>query len=320
MLARGFPFLRSEKQWRYPVFAVMAVFLATGVLRAQTGESALSGLLPDPSGLDGWVSKDEAQAYEEDDLYLYIDGGAELYHEYGFKRVLAQDYWKGARSVSLEIFEMASPESAFGIFSFKRSKEGVTTGIGSADSLEDYYLNFWKGRFLVTLTGMSQDEETVAGIRSIARAVDGKIRDSADGPKLLNALPAEGLIASSPKYLKGPLGLYNIYAFFTDDVFGLKEAVKGDYASGAGAFVFRYDSPEEAAGRFATVEKAFRESPKYRGFRKDGDIIMLKDEKERAFRIGLQGRFILVISGAHSIETEVEAFEKLARSVSGSGL
>lgn len=298
----------------------MAASLATGVVWAQTSESSLSGLLPDPSGLDGWVVKDEAQAYEGGDLYLYIDGGAEIYHEYGFKKVLAQDYWKGERSVTLEIFEMASPESAFGIFSFKRSKEGTTMGIGSADSLEDYYLNFWKGRFLVTLTGMNQDKESVAGIQSIARAVDKKILDTADTPKLLNALPAEGLIASSPKYLKGPLGLYNIYAFFTNDVFGLKEAVKGDYASGVGVFVFRYDSPDEAAGRFPALEEAFRESPKYRGFRKDGDVFMLKDEKERVFRIGLQGRFILMITGAPSIGTEVEAFAKLARTVSGSGL
>jgi hypothetical protein len=298
----------------------MAVLLGTGVLRAQAVESALSGLLPDPSGLGGWVVKDDAQAFEGDDLYLYIDGGAEIYHEYGFQRVLVQDYWKGERSVSLEIFEMASPEAAFGIFSFKRSKEGTTIGIGSADSFEDYYLNFWKGRFLVTLTGMNQDEETIAGIQSIARAVDGKIRDSADEPKLLVALPAEGLIAFSPKYLKGPLGLYSIYAFFPDDVFGLKEAVAGEYGSGAGAFVFRYDSPDEAAVRFAALENAFRGSPKYRDFRRDGEIFALKDEKERAFRIGLQGRFIFVVSGAPSIETEAEAFENLARSVSGSDL
>jgi hypothetical protein len=51
---------------------------------------------------------------------------------------------KDERSVSLEIFEMASPESAFGIFSIKRSKEGAMTGIGRVDSLGVYYMNFWR--------------------------------------------------------------------------------------------------------------------------------------------------------------------------------
>jgi hypothetical protein len=302
------------------VAIALAAFLAPGLLQAQATESPLAGLLPDPSGLDGWTIKDEAQAYEGDDLYIYIDGGAEIYQEYGFKRVLAQDYWKGERSISLEIFEMASPESAYGIFAFKRSKDGTTEGIGSADSMESYYMNFWKGRFLVTLTGMNQDEETMAGIKILARGVDKKIQDSADMPKLLGALPAEGLVPSSRKYLKGKLGLFNIYAFFTEDVFGLKEAVKADYIDGTEAFVFRYDSSDEAAGRFATLEKAFRESPKYRNFVEDQAIFRFEDENSRRFRVGLQGSYILMISGASSDAGESEAFDRLIRSVTGSGL
>ncbi len=66
------------------------------------------------------------------------------------------------------------------------------------------------------------------------------------------------------------------------------------------------------------MENAFRGSPRYRDFRRDGEIFTLKDEKERAFQIGLQGRFILVVSGAPSIEAE--AFNDLARSISGSDL
>ena len=320
MAHRGFLFSRPAVIRRGLLCLFTAFVLSMGGLMAQEKISPLAGFLPSPKGLDGWTIKDESQAYEGDDLFIYIDGGAEIYHEYGFVRVLAQDYWKGERSISLEIFEMKSSDSAFGMFAFKRSPNGRRLGIGSADSLEDYYLNVWKGRFLITLTGMNADEETIKGIQVIAQAVAGKIGESAAEPALLKTLPAEGLVVPGVKYIKGQLGLYNIYAFFTENIFRMKEAVKADYADGTGAYVFRYDSTDEAAERFAALEKAFPASPKYRNFVKDGAAFRIEDDKGGAFRLGLQGRFILMISNAASVEAEVKAFGTLSRSVSGSGL
>ena len=320
MADRGFLRLRSARTGGCWALTMLAAFFAAGILCAQTSESPLSRLQPDPSRLDGWLIKDEFQAYEGGKLFLYIDGGAEIYREYGFARVLVQDYWKGERSISLEIFEMTSSDAAFGIFSFKRSKKGRVLGVGSADGLEEYYMNFWKGRFLVTLTGMNSDEETIEGIQSFARGVAEKIEESADRPSLLKALPLEGLIDSSLKYMKGQLGLYNIYPFFEGNPFGLKEAVKGDYTSGTGAFVFRYDSSKEAVERYAAVGKAFQDRAKYQNFSKEREAFRVNDNSGLAFRVGLQGRFILMISGAGSLKAETEAFKQLSESLSASGL
>ena len=299
---------------------MLIVLFVAGILRARTSESPLIRLQPDPSHLCGWHIKDEPRTYEGDKLFLYIDGGAEIYREYGFSRVLVQDYWKGERSISLEIFEMATTDGAFGIFSFKRSQKGKALGVGSADSLEEYYLNFWKSRYLVTLTGMNSDQETSEGIRILARGVEEKIERSADRPGLLRALPLEGLIDSSLKYMKGKLGLYNIYPFFEGNPFGLKEAVKGDYASGASAFVFRYDTFEEAAGRYSVLGKAFQENGRYRNFRRELRSFRAEDENGRSFRVGLQSRFILMISDVGSSKSETKAFKQLSESVSASGL
>jgi hypothetical protein len=114
---------------------------------AAAAASPLSRYVPPPSELGDWTVKDGSQAFERDDLFLYINGGAEIYHEYGFVRVLIQDYWRGEDSISLEIFEMADPAAAFGMFTFKRGPNGETVSVGTDASLEGYYLNFWKGRF-----------------------------------------------------------------------------------------------------------------------------------------------------------------------------
>ena len=117
----------------------------------------------------GWSRDGAPQEFVGEDLYTYIDGGAEIYQEYGFRRMVVQDYRSPAgKSVSLEIFEMETPAAAYGMFTFKRSGQGRIVPLGSGTELEDYYLNFWKGRFLVTLTGFDATTPTIDGLLAVA--------------------------------------------------------------------------------------------------------------------------------------------------------
>jgi hypothetical protein len=135
---------------------------------------------------------------------------------------------------------MQTPAAAFGIFSFKRSGGGKSVPLGSGAELESYYLNFWKGRFLVTLTGFDESPETVAGLLAVAGAVAGKIAEEAAVPSLVAALPEKGLQSGSVKYFRGILGLNNIYPFYTARGLDFAEAVKGDYADGSTLIVLEY--------------------------------------------------------------------------------
>ncbi|MCK7579399.1 MAG: hypothetical protein MZV65_29205 [Chromatiales bacterium] len=52
--------------------------------------------------MPGWRPDGDIQRYAGEDLFVYIDGGAEIYHEYGFRRVVARDYRNAAgKSVTL---------------------------------------------------------------------------------------------------------------------------------------------------------------------------------------------------------------------------
>ena len=144
---------------------------------ARVGPDTLAALVPEDGAVPGWSRDGDLQEYVGEDLYTYIDGGAEIYQEYGFRRVVLQDFKNAAgKSVSLEIFEMETPEAAYGIFTFKRSGEGNNVPLGLGAELEDYYLNFWKGRYLVTLTGFDETSETLAGLQAVGGKVDEKIR------------------------------------------------------------------------------------------------------------------------------------------------
>jgi hypothetical protein len=211
---------------------------------------------------DAWKPQGPPEVYEGEDLFIYINGGAEIYHEYGFQRVQVQEYVQGNRSITLEIFEMDDDASAFGLYTFKRGNKGVPLDLGNEGRLEGYYINFWKGNRQVTLTGHDEDPLTVRGLKTLGVSAAAGIAGPGVVPPLVAALPGDGLL--SLKYLKGPLGLMNCRA----DLFDAPEAVVGDYADGARIIVYAY--PDEGTCRAAYTAT--------KGARIHGRFIVVGDE------------------------------------------
>lgn len=228
----------------------------------------LEAFLPQKNELKNWKGEKAPRLYKGEDLFLYIDGGAEIYHEYGFKQVLVQDYTSAdGKSLTLEIFELANSECAFGVFTFKSSGKGRTIAVGQDGQLEDYYLNFWKGNILVTLTGFDGSPQVIQGLLLIANSVDAKIKTRGTRPSLIEIFPKEWASSSRLKYVKGYLGLYNNHSFFPRDVFRFQEGVIGAEGEKSRIFVFRYSGYEEGRRRFQEVKTAFAKSVDYKNFR-----------------------------------------------------
>jgi len=255
---------------------------ATGQARA-----SLRGLVPAGQPAAGWTRDDEPQEFAGEDLYTYIDGGAEIYQEYGFVQVIVQDYKNAqGKSLSLEIFEMASPEAAFGMYTFKRSGKGKVLSLGVGGELEDYYLNFWKGRYLVTLTGFDAEAATLAGLQAVAAAVEAKIADTGSIPDLVGCLPMKGLVAGSVKYLKGILGINNVCPFYTSRGLAFKEAVRGLYESGETLLLLEYGGAEARRAAWLELKGGLEKSGRFeQPTNYLADAVVFKDGKGRFFAI-----------------------------------
>ena len=263
--------------------------------------------LPGTDETGEWKKDGLPLEYKGEDLYSYINGGAEIYHEYGFKQVIVQDYTKkNGKSIALEIFKMESTEGAYGIYTFKTSTEGEELALGDKAQLADYYLNFWKGNFVVTLTGFDEDEETAKGLEKIARVVDTKIKSRGREPAFVSLLPEKDLIEQSIKYFKGSLGLYNSYPFFTQDVFRLKKGIKGDYKAGYSVFIISYKDSKENQKRFNDVKKSFEESPRYKDFKSvDERFFQVEDGKGKlVFVSHLKKHFLIAIGTISQAQTK----------------
>ena len=285
-----------------PAVILIAAGLFIGSLRTQAGPPSsslrdLKLLVPQSAEIPGWSPRGDAQHFSGDDLYVYIDGGAEIYNEYGFRQVLAQDFVdKNQKGVTLEIYEMTDPTAAFGIFSFKASGQGRPADIGADSEFEDYYLHFWKGPFLVTVTGFEANPECRDGVTAIARATGVRIRETAERPAFLLKLPADW-IKPGLKYLRGALGLYNLHPFFTRDVLKFREAAVVSLED-ARVFVFGYPNPAEALARLSETRQVMAANPAYRDVREfpDGHFEAV-DSKGNALYARAKGSVIgLVLS------------------------
>ncbi len=194
---------------QYSRALILFVFCISGLSAAE-----FSDILPAASAVMPWKLSGQPQIAQGEDLYLLINGGAELVMEYGFQQALLAEYCHpdGGR-VNIELYEMNECESAYGLFSMKKGRLSRPWPVGQEGALDDYYLNVWKGSHVITLTGLDQRDETRSGLKLLAEAVSEKIPLSGTLPRLLAKLLP--LFVEKPliTLIKGPLAASNRSSF-----------------------------------------------------------------------------------------------------------
>lgn len=273
------------------IVIVVLPFLFLAPLTVGSQET-IADALPADNELEGWKKDRGMQHYAGEDLYEYINGGAEIYHEYGFVRVVVQDYANSAgKSVSVEIFQMTSPAAAYGMYTFKTDSKGKRIAIGSDAQLADYYMNFWQGPFLVTLTGFDETQETRTGLLDIAKSIGSKLSSDGDKPRIVSFLPEEDLDIQSPKYFTGFLGLRNSHPFFSLNIAGFEQGIKGDYSGGYSLFLLRFEGEEEARKGLRSIEGQ-------------------EDRRGRNLFAAAHGRYVMFVLGKAGHERAEQVFER----------
>jgi hypothetical protein len=271
------------------VILAVAVFIVSrgNYALAQTPLPDLSGLLPPDGEIIGMKLEEPPRTFKGDELFIMIDGGADVYHEYGFSQVIAVNYigLSGA-ALKLEIYEMATPEAAYGIFTFKIGDTGTHLAIGQGAVFEDYYLNFWKGNLLITIIGSDSNEETRQNIIAMAQAVNSRIGQTGTRPAIAELMLRAPVKLSHPKYIRGLLGVMNTYMFDTRNVFHVREGMTG-IVNGCRVFVFQYPNGvqsnaafEQAIGHFKEGKRFTNQARKdtiYRMSGRDGECIVIQE-------------------------------------------
>lgn len=159
----------------------------------------LTLLLPDAP--EGWKITGRDQTYNRDTLYNYINGGAELYLSYGFKKVVSRTYSKPDQpDIVVDLFEMESSKNAFGVFS--HSREVVDNTFGQGSQYTEGLLLFWKNHYYISIYAYPETVESKRAVFNLARKIDSAITKEGPLPEILTLLPQQSLIKESIRYFR----------------------------------------------------------------------------------------------------------------------
>jgi hypothetical protein len=208
---------------KLPVFIGLSLFLlfSTQKLKCQDIEK----LLPSLSELEGWKFTSEPEIYTGDDLFSLIDGGADLYMEYGFTKVVSAQYTDPSSSnILVEIYKMKDAPSAYGIFSITQQGVEWSVQYGNLSVVDDDYICFWKGKYYVNISWSSKQLSESPLLNKLANLVVKNIPDAGNYPEILNIFHGKDQTWKAI-YLEGNLALSNFYYFDYRDIFKIKEGI-----------------------------------------------------------------------------------------------
>jgi hypothetical protein len=188
-----------------PLIFIFLLFLVSPLCFSQLPEDFPS---VDKNDLPG-AKVSSSITYNGSSLFGYIDGGAELYLEYGFSAVCVTEINFMGGKYKTEIYKMNGPEEAFGIFSVSKFHCKDMPSLSEFACRTKYQLQFCKGPYYISIinrTGTRSD--SIASIR-IGNIIADKIQDK--DVDLSSYLPGMSLDVINTKCImvRGKLGIIN---------------------------------------------------------------------------------------------------------------
>jgi hypothetical protein len=190
-------------------------------------------LLPPDSFIGSWKRSDAPRLCAG--RSVYIDGGAELFFEFGFERLTQQKYQAGPDQVVIDFYRMTDPIAAAGIYLMKCGKETPDPAFRDRHTVNRYQLMFVRDRFFVIVNNVSGAEALAPDVMKFATFVASKLAPS-QPLGVFGQLPQAGLVKGSLRLIRGPYGLQAVYTLGDGDILqlgGRITAVAGDYADPA---------------------------------------------------------------------------------------
>jgi hypothetical protein len=233
---------------------------ATAAERVAATTAATGADVALPDGAGGWTARGAPTAYDRESIYSYIDGHAEVYMAYGFKRCVSRRYAgpQGEADIVADVFELASADDAFGMFTHDR--DGAPAGVGNDSLFRHGWLSSWAGPYFLSIVAEGDTARSREAVIEIGRTIAAGLPRGDRPPAIVGDLPARDLDPRSVRFLRHPQ-ILNTHVFVADEnVLGLAPdtaAVLGKYQRGADrGHLLIVEYPE--AARAAAAADGFR--------------------------------------------------------------
>ncbi len=289
---------------------LLCLTLALPVVAAAVGcgSRADSGGPNLPDTAAGWRAVGETERFDAETIFSYIDGHAEVYLAYGMRSCTSRRYEgpEGQPAIVVDVFEMASPDDAFGVFTV--DLDGDNAAVGHDGRYRYGWLSFWKGSYFVSITGEDETDAVRNAVFQLGHEIAGGIDADAPRPDIVARLPVNGLERASVRFLRSEVILRTHLYLGENDVAGLgpdTEAALAKYsreALSAHLMVVRY--PDE--GRAKAAEELFAGRFLNGGM----DSMAVQDSVGRWYAFRREGQSMAMVLGAGGREMAMDLLDE----------
>ena len=264
-----------------------------------------------PAQMGSWALSSDT-IYTPDNLYDYINGGAELYISYGFRNVLSKSYSADNQpDIIVDIFDMNSPKDAYGVFMY--SAEEMSELVGQATQYNEGFMLFWMDHYFVSILSYPETPESKDAMMDIARTIEKKIGTKGELPGILDYLPPDGLNQQSIRYFHHYAWLNSQYYIATENILLIEDdtdavlARYGDAEHSIILLIVEYPSGERAGEASASFTANYL--PELQGNR------TLQVEDGTYNSIDSAGNILIIVFNAVSAEDSENIIEQVQKKI-----
>ena len=267
------------------------ITLTGGIPTPSPGQPAM---LPRAAG--GWTRAESVEVYAGKDLFLLIDGGADLFFEYGFVRALTSEYYRPPdANATTELYEMTSPSAAYGLFTSFTAGTGTSVRIGQDGVLGEGYCIFWKGVYVTMITAATADSASRQMLLQLAGELEKGIRQTGEMPGICAIIREGGFESGMTVFIRGKLALGNHLTDAWAYPFPPTDGVVG--TSGASRYMILEYADTAAADEALLTTAVEWEKLRFPVARDSAGKWTIQPRDEEIAMLERNGRYILAVSG-----------------------
>jgi len=272
----------------------------------------LKDILPANKEIEDWQVVDTVRTIKGNQLFEYIDGGAEIFVEYGFIQAVSATYKDSAnRQLQAEVYEMADSAASYGAYSFYLNGQGQQVIAGQEARIIDYYCVARKGNCVIVISIPQADEGLFKTIEKFAVSIAGKYNQTNAKPALVTILEKADIADSPIKYIEGSVALSNIYRFIPGSAIKFDKAISF-FIDKTKCLVFDYNTIEEANNSSILALQKMQQSNTDVTFTKTDDGFFFTDFKNNQVKALVYKNYMIF-----TIEKDIEKAKIAEKKVVG---
>jgi hypothetical protein len=223
--------------------------------------AAAQGILP--SSFAGWTAAAPSTVIPPTGLDPLLGPDTPAFREYVVKSVEQRSYTQGAQAISIALYRLRDPSSAYGAYTFLINDRLSAADLGSYASASPERALIVVGEMLLDVSAAAkQARPSNADLKQLADLLDKKA-DHTPYPIIGEHLPEKGRVRDSVRYVIGPLGLAHFVPLGTDDWMGYDHSAETILAHYQVAgkdetlLITSYPTQQVAAAEFAGILRRF---------------------------------------------------------------